>query len=53
MGFYFLQRLCVFLILTIPVLPVNWQGTGNMSASNMTEIRTLILINPIGLLTND
>ena len=47
MGFNFLQRLCVFLVLTIPALSVNWQGTGNMSGSNMTEIQTTISNNPI------
>ena len=43
-------RLCVlFLILTlnVPVDSLDWQGSGNMSESNMTEIQTAINSNPI------
>ena len=50
------QRLCVlFLLLTfnVPAFSLNWQGTGNMSGSNMTEIHTAITNNPITSTTSD
>lgn len=42
-----LSLLIVLLILTIPALQLDWQGSGNMSQSNMTEIHTQISRYPI------
>lgn len=35
------------LALAVPALQAEWQGTGNMTESNMTQIKTLIAENPI------
>ena len=36
-----------FLSFAIPALQMGWQGTGTMTESNMTQIRTLIIQNPV------
>lgn len=41
------ERLKVLLYLIVPTLLINWQGSGNMSESNMTEINNNIKNNPI------
>ena len=42
-----LSMLLIFIALIAPSLQLNWQGSGNMSESNMTEIQTAINNNPL------
>lgn len=44
-----LSFILLLLALTAPALQLDWQGTGNMTQDNMTEIQAAINANPFNV----